>query len=422
MTFTITNARIFDGVQMSPHNTVRVSQGLVEAVGGSELLRADIPSVDTGGGILLPGLIDSHVHLLPGAPQQAVTFGVTTIIDQFSKPDVINPILERDGDSGAHVRTSSIGATAPGGHPTMAYSPFPYVHGPQDAAPFVADRVSEGATHLKILYDDGSTSPVPMPSLDLVTVRRLVEAAHARGLVVVAHVMTAGAAIDVVAQGVDVLAHVPFDLLSDAQGATLKAAGIAVIGTLDIADGFPDSNGVMPLLKEPLLVRRLGAAWTDMLQRQAQRWMPPGLPDFAVAAHNVGALHAAGVSILAGTDAPNPGLIHGASLHRELQHLVAAGLSPMAALAAATSGPADAFGLRDRGAIRAGVRADLLLVRGNPDQDISATQSIDAVWRNGAAVGLHAFAGSEDESSSMAALQATNDKIMAAVRQMFPST
>ena len=87
------------------------------------------------GGTLLPGLIDAHVHLLPGAPRQALSFGVTTVLDMFSKPDTVRQaVAQGTGPDAAEVRSSSIGATAPGGHPTMMYAPFPYVTGPQDAA------------------------------------------------------------------------------------------------------------------------------------------------------------------------------------------------------------------------------------------------------------------------------------------------
>jgi imidazolonepropionase-like amidohydrolase len=89
------------------------------------------------------------------------------------------------------------------------------------------------------------------------------------------------------------------------------------------------------------------------------------------------------VPIVAGTDAPGPGTTYGASLHWELQHLVAAGMSPAEALAAATSVAARAFRLNDRGRIRAGYRADLLLVEGDPTRDIRATRHIVGVWKKG---------------------------------------
>ena len=74
---------------------------------------------------------------------------------------------------------------------------------------------------------------------------------------------------------------------------------------------------------------------------------------------------------------------HGASIHRELELLVRSGLTPSEALAAATSVPAAAFHLDDRGVIAPGKRADLLLVKGDPTQDILATRNIVSVWKLG---------------------------------------
>jgi imidazolonepropionase-like amidohydrolase len=116
--------------------------------------------------------------------------------------------------------------------------------------------------------------------------------------------------------------------------------------------------------------------------------LPGKLKSLSLAHANaaVAALEAAGVPLLAGTDAPNPGTTHGASLHRELELLVAAGLTPVEALTAATSTPARMFGLLDRGRIAPGLRADLLLVAGDPSIDITTTRAIVYVWRNGVVV------------------------------------
>jgi hypothetical protein len=97
------------------------------------------------------------------------------------------------------------------------------------------------------------------------------------------------------------------------------------------------------------------------------------------------------VPILAGTDAINPGTAHGASIHRELELLVEAGLSTAEALAAATSEPARAFGLADRGRIAPGARADLMLVDGDPTADIRATRKIAGVWKAGRPIDRDAY-------------------------------
>ena len=97
----------------------------------------------------------------------------------------------------------------------------------------------------------------------------------------------------------------------------------------------------------------------------------------------VAALRRVGVPILAGTDAPVPGTAHGLSVHRELELLVQSGLTPLDALASATLEPARAFGFYDRGRIAEGLRADLILVNGDPTIDITATRDLFGIWKLG---------------------------------------
>jgi imidazolonepropionase-like amidohydrolase len=91
-------------------------------------------------------------------------------------------------------------------------------------------------------------------------------------------------------------------------------------------------------------------------------------------------------TIVAGTDAPASGTAYGASLHEELALYVNLGMDEQHALAAATSVPARVFGLKDRGQIRPGMRADLVLVQGDPTMDIHATRNIVAIWKRGVRV------------------------------------
>lgn len=130
---------------------------------------------------------------------------------------------------------------------------------------------------------------------------------------------------------------------------------------------------------------RLPQSWLDNLGREFETF-PAG--NFEAALAVVKAMHAAGVPILAGSDANHHfgalGMAHGASLHGELQLLVRAGLTPTEALRPATNVPATTFGLHDRGRITPGARADLLLADGDPTSRIADTLSIKDVWRSGA--------------------------------------
>ena len=99
----------------------------------------------------------------------------------------------------------------------------------------------------------------------------------------------------------------------------------------------------------------------------------------AIAMENVRLLHEAGIPVLGGTDQAT----HGISIHRDFELLVQAGLDPIDVLEGATSKAAAAYGLADRGRIAPGLRADLVLVEGDPTADIKATRAIQRVWKIG---------------------------------------
>ncbi|MDZ7913463.1 MAG: amidohydrolase family protein [Rhodococcus sp. (in: high G+C Gram-positive bacteria)] len=418
---TITNVRVFDGLDLTAATAVRLELGTIVDLGDPYIARADDDLIDGRGGTLVPGLIDSHVHLLPGAPAQSLSFGVTTILDMFSKPPLVQHAISEGHERGnATVFSSSIGATAPGGHPSMMYAPFPYVSNAQEAVDFVRARRNEGATYLKLFYESGQGVGMTLPSLELPTIRALVDAAHAEKMLAVAHVHQAVDAVEVVDCGVDVLAHVPTDEMTRAQITAIAEAQVAVIATLSIQDGFPSPGEPAPLLTQAALVDALSPAWIDVLEAQSKRWMPPQMPSFEIAAQNVGALYRAGCTILAGTDAPNPGTVHGASLHRELQHLVAAGLSPVAALRAATADPAEVFELVGRGRIISGAIADLVLVDGIPDEVISDSQKVVGVWKRGERQDLTSYDGSATERAGISFHHGQTQRVIDAVIAMYP--
>ncbi|GGU17050.1 amidohydrolase family protein [Lentzea flava] len=411
---TIVNAKVFDGTQVRDWTSVRFAGGVITECSADSLAREGDEVVDAAGGTLLPGLIDAHVHLVPGALQQSLIFGVTTVLDMFSKPGLVATAKEQAGTRPdvADVRSSGIGATAPDGHPSLMYAPFPTLTAAGQAEQFVADRIAEGSDYLKIFSGVGGL----WPSLNFETIKALVTAAHARGLLVVAHVSSAAGAEQVVAAGADVMAHVPADAeLDEDLVGRIAEAGIAVGPTLATIENTLGEPGGAAVAGDPRLADALGEAWTRRLTSGALltgRRLP-----YAWAENNVRRLADAGVTVLAGTDAPNPGTVFGASLHRELELLVRCGLSPAQALAAATSAPARVFGLADRGRVAAGQRADLVLVSGDPLADITETRAIERIWRGGVLCDRRAFVASPAEAEQLDAFDAQVAKVVAAVRE-----
>ncbi|HET9031834.1 MAG TPA: CIA30 family protein, partial [Dokdonella sp.] len=195
--------------------------------------------------------------------------------------------------------------------------------------------------------------------------------------------------------GVDGLAHVFADEpVSNAFLRLAKEHGIFVIPTLSVVSHASVPGDATSLLEDPRISSHLSGGQRASLGAKFAA-LDKVSADSTLAIDNVRRLHATGIPILAGTDAGNPGTTHGASLHGELELLVQAGLSPEQALRAATSVPAEVFGMTDRGTIEIGKRADLVLVDGDPSQDIRASRAIETIWKNGFVVDTSATAQSE---------------------------
>jgi len=127
---------------------------------------------------------------------------------------------------------------------------------------------------------------------------------------------------------------------------------------------------------------------------------------YAVHSDLVGRLNQAGVPILAGSDCPNPYVYPGFSLHDELGLLVRAGLTPAEALRTATINPARFLGLTDSlGVVATGKVADLVLLDGNPLQDIANTKRIRAVIQGGRLLNRRALDGLLARAKALAATE-----------------
>jgi hypothetical protein len=271
-------------------------------------------------------------------------------------------------------------ATVPGGHGTEYGMTIPTLTRPEEALGWVDTRVAEGSDYIKIVIEDGSPYGRQTPTLDAATVAALVAAAHKRGKLAVVHVSTETGAKEAIAAGADGLVHIFTDRAPEPGfAALLKEHKAFVVPTLTVVESTTGTASGKALPDDPRLAPFLSADEVANLRKS----FPGGKLDFQNALAAVRQLAQAGVPILAGTDAPNPGTAHGASIHRELELLVRAGLTPIAALTAATAAPARAFGLKDRGRIATGLRADLVLVQGDPTADITATRDLQRIWKSG---------------------------------------
>jgi imidazolonepropionase-like amidohydrolase len=390
------NARVFDGARVLPRATVVVRDGRIAAVGAQAKAPPGAQVIDASGKTLLPGLIDAHTHVLGAeALRAALVFGVTTELDMFTTQGVLAAIRKRQSDGKdqdmADLRSAGTLVTAPGGHGTEYGFEIPTIRSPDEAQAFVDARIAEGSDYIKIIYDDGKTYGISFPTLSKETLKAVITATHRRGKLAVVHIGSLQGARDVIEAGADGLAHLFVDRAPEPDFGRFVAAHHAfVVPTLTVLQSVSSMRGGASLIADPALSPYLSPS--DQSQLGVSFPARPGAKTtYAAAEEAVRQLKAARVPVLAGTDAPNPGTAHGASIHRELELLVQAGLTPIEALAAATSVPAARFRLGDRGRIAAGKRADLLLVEGDPTADIKATRRIAGVWKRGVAADRPAY-------------------------------
>ena len=381
--FAVVDVTVFDGEEFRPHRDVRVEDGRIRAVGQRLRLPDDLPRVDGRGHTLLPGLIDAHTHTYGMALSDSLRFGVTTVFDQFTQPSFAaakRPARESLARADeADLFSAGNLATAPGGHGTQFGVPVETLTSPGEAPAFVAARKEEGADWIKIVWEDGGTFGADIPTLDRETIAAVIEAAHAEELLAVIHVSTLEHSLAALDMGIDGLVHVWGDeVVSEADAARFAEAGVFVIPTLSVRlAAAGDSMG-------PELLAETRPEDVSGMQRETlSQTFPRTVGTSEAAVESVRRLHAAGVRILAGTDAPNPGTGFGISMHGELRLLRRAGLSVAEALAAATGNPADAFGVTDRGRLERGRIADLLLVAGDLESDLTRSAAIAGVWKDG---------------------------------------
>jgi imidazolonepropionase-like amidohydrolase len=377
------SVRVFDGERMLGQRDVVVHGSHILSVsdpGGA----AEIPAgaeVITGENLtLMPGLIDAHVHTFSrGMLQRALDFGVTTVLDMGGTPDSI-PFFKAMAEEGevsdrADVRAACVGVTAPDSHGTQ-FGPIPTLSEPQAAAAFVADRVGECSEFIKIIYDHFKMFDRDIPTLSRDTLEAVVKAAHTHQRMAVVHSRDLEAYEHVARAGADGIVHAPVDAVASTTLAELlKQQGLFVIPTLAVSTPsspeFARDSRIAPMLSEKEVANIDNFTLRQREGGEQHAW------------GSTLAFHRAGIPILAGSDAPNRGTAYGASLHHELELLVKAGLSTSDALTAATGTPAREFGLVDRGRIAAGLRADLVLVRGDPGADVTLTRELVGVWKIG---------------------------------------
>lgn len=375
------NISVFDGEKSLGEIHVSVKDGLIDCIGQDCKPPEGAVVIEGKGKTLIPGLIDLHIHFYapsqenselstfrqlfdyirqrPNVRQNLHASGVTSV---RSVGDITANVLKlqeqiQNGDlAGPEVYCTGALFTAPGGHPAgTIYKGNDYlinngtrqVSDTTTAREEVIQLANMGVNGIKAVYDDINGK---YPKLDSGILKTMIAVAHKNGLWVTVHTGTARDVAEVTAWGADAIEHGTEEPLSDDMISLMAQKQILYVPTLSVIE----AQGI--------------------LKNQPGRMS------------NLVRLDSAGVLIGAGTDTQG-NMAFGESLHRELELLVEAGLSPEHALRAATFYAAVSLKADHiKGWISVGKKADLVLVNGSPATQIKDIRNIEAVWQNGVQV------------------------------------
>jgi imidazolonepropionase-like amidohydrolase len=408
-------ALLIDGTGKAPRqNAVLVVDGeRIASVGvaGKVKIPEGARVVEVKGRTIIPGLINAHGHagLVTGGQNRADAYtrenvqaqlvryeqyGVTSVLTLGLNRDLVFDLRDEQragAHPGASLFTAGRGIGVPDAAPPVPVAPD-QVYRPKTVEEAVAD-VRETAAHrpdyLKLWVDDIYGK---FPKMDPSVFKAAIDEAHRNKIRVASHVFYLADAKALIADGVDALAHSVRDQPVDAALVQqMKKRGTFYVATLSVDESsfaFADDPS---LLDDPFLAGALSPEVIAKFRTPEYREKvkaDPNLPRIRQALangmRNVKTLQDAGVHVAFGTDSgANPVRIPGWAEHRELELLVRAGLTPMAALVAATRGSAGMLGVSDRGTLEKGKRADFLILAGNPLDDIRNTRKLVAIWHDG---------------------------------------
>jgi len=385
----ITNARLIDGTGgIKEGAMIAISGNRIEGIFSDGEPREGDLTIDAGGRTVMPGLIDSHVHILVDEPvvdentlaeylENSVrknlagflSHGVTTVRSAGDPEDAIlelRQLIEEGKIEGPRLLVVGPVLSAPGGHPSVTiFADNPWIRerivgeleSVEGAKETIVRLAGKGVDGIKIVYQGSDNESPSYLYGGRISIRRLprevmetiIEESHRHGLRVTAHTFEEEGVISVVEAGVDSLEHgvVAKTPVSEPVVEMLREAGVFYIPTLQVFRAAEARERAMANLKQ---------------------------------------LSEAGVRIVLGTDTVGD-TPAGSNTISEAERMVEAGMSPAQVIQAATRDAAEHLGRGDDlGTLEAGKLADLIIVEGDPLQNISVLRTPWMVLKGGRVV------------------------------------
>jgi imidazolonepropionase-like amidohydrolase len=415
---------LFEGARLIPGDgspaienaAILVERGAIARIGrkGEITAPAGASRVDLDGKTIMPTLVSTHVH--PGFQQglaylaqnftreniiddlnRALYFGVSAAMSQGIERGEVMFQIRADQAAGrlggARLLLAGRGMGAPNAGPgNPVYANFAYeVTAEAEARRAVQEQAAKKVDAIKIWVDDRGGRA---PKLPIAVSRAAIDEGHKLGLKVSAHIFYHDDAVELAEAGIDSFAHLVRDKeMSDALIATMLKNSVYAMPNMGGAERGTHMS-VPPWFDEPYLAGLLRdtvpANVIERMRAVYARRDPAAVErargTFANMQRSVAKLSAAGARIILGCDTGLEDHFFGYAEQKELEFMVAAGMTPSQVIVAATSRAAEYLGLKDTGALAPGKRADLLVLDANPLDQIRNTRRISKIYLAGVEV------------------------------------
>lgn len=388
----IVNAVIIDGNGESPieNGSIIIRGDKIEAIGKNITIPLGAEIIDAAGQTAMPGLADMHVHLTWGGKghdllgyqrrlNSLLYAGVTTVLDTGAVLPFVQQIrqaIEADKIEGPHI-----------------YYVGPLIDSVDPQWPAVSlsmSSESQASGIAKYLKKNGVDALKAYAKLTRGQIVSLVRQGNKLDLPVILDAWFSNGGEHLITTGVRAFAHTP-RRVTDETLKVMKERGVQIITTRAVGGIAKHAILSGATFLESDLIKNTTPSWMlEKARKDVNRVLSDdqyAKDNFSEHFHqqlqvNIKRIFDAGIPLIAGTD--NDGLFTGEDLHFELELLVDAGLTPLEAISTATKNAAKLMEDDDRwGTLEIGKRADIILVDGRPDKNISDTRKIRLVMKNG---------------------------------------